>query len=296
VEWIPPRVVVACILFLMAWGLRTRELLHTLTHPAPALLAVTVSYGVLPLLGWLAGPLLPLPDFRLGLLVCASVPCTLASAVLWTRLGGGNEATALLAVVLSTSLGWLATPLWLTRASGLPVAPDTAKMMSNLFLVLVVPLVLAQVTRAIPKVGPVVDAHKTTIGVVARLMIFSVILLAVVTSAGAVTPDLGWLTLGYTAGVCVGLHLTALTLGLSGARLLGFARVDAIAVAFTSSQKTLPVSLFLFYEYYKTDYPLAVIPMVFYHVGQLIADTFVADRLAAKAEPLRNEVDGVSDA
>ena len=50
-----------------------------------------LSKYLLPLLACLLGPLLPLPDLGVGLLLCASVPCTLSSAVLWTRLAGGND-------------------------------------------------------------------------------------------------------------------------------------------------------------------------------------------------------------
>ena len=52
-----------------------------------------------------------------------------------------------------------------------------------------------------------------------------------------------------------------------------------MAIAFAGSQKTLPVALFLFHAYFKDQYPLAVVPLAFYHVGQLVVDTFVADWL-----------------
>src|SRR5262249_49173019 len=80
--------------------------------------------------------------------------------------------------------------------------------------------------------------------------------------------------------VCVGTHLAALLLGLGGSRALGFDRPDGIAVAFAGSQKTLPVSLFLFEAYYQGTYPLAVLSLLFSHVGQLVVDRFVAERLA----------------
>src|SRR5262245_9156311 len=95
-RWLEPRAAVAPALFLMAWTLESRSLLSAFLQPWPALWAVGISYGALPALGWLAGTLLPDADLRLGLLIVASVPCTLASAVLWTRMAGGCDATALL--------------------------------------------------------------------------------------------------------------------------------------------------------------------------------------------------------
>jgi hypothetical protein len=39
------------------------------------------------------------------------------------------------------------------------------------------------------------------------------------------------------------------------------------------------VALFLLKGYFR-EYPLAVVSLLFYHVGQLVVDTFVADLLA----------------
>src|SRR5947207_1185607 len=88
VAWLPTKLVVAAALFLTAWALEARSLLRALVRPAPVLWALAVSYAFLPALAWLGGFLLPSPELRAGLLLMAAVPCTLASAVLWTRLAG----------------------------------------------------------------------------------------------------------------------------------------------------------------------------------------------------------------
>src|SRR5205807_364601 len=85
--------------FLMACSLESRSLFQALLRPWPALWATLLSYGLLPILGWLVGGLVAHEDLRIGLMLTASVPCTLASAVLWTRLAGGREATAQLLVL-----------------------------------------------------------------------------------------------------------------------------------------------------------------------------------------------------
>src|SRR5262249_13628191 len=111
---IDERIAVASALFLIAWSLESRNLISSLIRPLPALWAVAISYGFLPALAWSVSSLLPGPELRVGLLIAASVPCTLASAVLWTRLAGGNDATALLIVMLTMATSWLATTAWLT--------------------------------------------------------------------------------------------------------------------------------------------------------------------------------------
>jgi solute carrier family 10 (sodium/bile acid cotransporter), member 7 len=295
---VPPSGVVGLALFLIAWGLESRSLGRALLRPMPALGAVLISYGALPALGWLAGRLVPEPDYRIGLLIVTSVPCTLASAVLWTRMAGGSEATALLVILLTTTTSWLVTPAWLTRTTGAAVGVDAAAMMGELLLVLVVPVVLGQLARTAPPLVRLAFRGRTVLDIVSRLLIVSIILKAATDVANrlaerAELPAPG-LLLG-TAGLCVGLHLTALIAGLWGGQVLGFDRPGRIAIAFAGSQKTLPVALLLFETYFKDAHPLAVVPILFYPVGQLVVDTFIAEQLArhpAAAGETKHEPNG----
>jgi sodium/bile acid cotransporter 7 len=278
----PLPALVALSLFLVAWGMEGRSLYRAAVRPWAALWAVAVSYGALPALAWLAGPLLPLPDLAVGLLIITSVPCTLASAVLWTRLGCGNEAVALLVVVLTTNLSWLATTLWLALTTGARVSAGPETMMRGLALVLLLPVGLGQLARAVPGVAAFVARHRTLNGNLSRLLLLTILLRAAADLSGR-TSGLTAPALLTTAAVALGLHLSALSLALGGARALRLPRPDGIAAAFAGSQKTLPVALFLFAAYYEARYPLAVVAVVFYHVGQLLADTLVAEWLAGRA-------------
>jgi sodium/bile acid cotransporter 7 len=276
------RVLVAAALFLMALGLPSRRLAGALLRPLPALWAVLVSYGALPALGWLAGQLLP-EDFRIGLLIVTSVPCTLASAVLWTRLAGGSEGTALLVVLATTGTSWLATTLWLVLGTGQSIRLDPAGMMRQLALILIVPVALGQLIRAADTLARLADRYRLVLGVLSQLLILGVILKTAVDVRlgleGSAVGDSA-AALVAVAGLCLGLHLAALAGGLWGGRALGFDRASQIAVAFAGSQKTLPVALLVFNTYFREAYPLAVLPLMFYHVGQLVVDTFIADALA----------------
>jgi len=79
-------------------------------------------------------------------------------------------------------------------------------------------------------------------------------------------------------GAVAAIHLVALWSGHALAAVVGIAREERIAVGFSGSQKTLMVGLYLA-TYFA---PLAMLPMVAYHVVQLLIDTAVADRLRAK--------------
>jgi sodium/bile acid cotransporter 7 len=157
--------------------------------------------------------------------------------------------------------------------------------MRGLILVLIVPVGLGQILRRIGPLARLASRRRAVLGVAAQLLICAVILQAAVEvslklgeTAGALTPG----TLVATAAVCLGTHLTALVIGLWSSQALGSGRPSQIAVAFAGSQKTLPVALFLYHEYFKHTYPLAVVPLAFYHIGQLVVDTFIADRLVGR--------------
>lgn len=281
-----PRVVVAGALGLMALGLESRSLARALLRPLPACWALVLSYTLVPASAWAAGFLLADADLRVGLLIMASVPCTLASAVLWTRLAQGNEATALLAVLLTTGTSWLATTAWLTLAAGVQTRLEAATLMRGLLLVLVLPVAVGQGARALPPLARAVTRHRQVLGVVSQLLVLTVLLKAAVDLRDrlATAPtEPGVAPLLLTALLALVVHVTALAAGLWSSRGLGFDRPSQVAVAFACSQKTLPVGLFLFEAYFRDTFPLAVVPMVFYHVGQLVADTFIADTLAGQA-------------
>jgi solute carrier family 10 (sodium/bile acid cotransporter), member 7 len=287
VRFIDPRAAIAPALFFTAWGLPSRSLYQAVRRPAPAIWATFISYGLLPALAWLAGGVLPTEDLGVGLLISASVPCTLASALLWTRFAGGNEAISLLIILFTTCTSWLFTTAWLSLRIGANVQVDSVAMMSGLFLVLVIPVGLGQALRASPTLARTAETHRTLLGVISRLLIFTIMLRAALDTLDRLGRDdnhLGAGELALSAVTAVSVHTLALGFGYFSSRLLRFDRRDAIAVAFSCSQKTLPVALFLFDGYFKDAYPLAVVPMVFYHVGQLVVDTFIADEMGRKGK------------
>jgi sodium/bile acid cotransporter 7 len=284
-----PRALVALALFLMAWGLQSRHLLRSLLRPLPALWAVLLSYGLLPALAYLFGWLLADADLRIGLLIMASVPCTLASAVIWTRLAGGNEATALLVVVLTTALSWLATTAWLVLATGTSTSIRTTDLMGGLLLVLLLPVGLGQLVRVFAPLAQAAVRFKPFLSVVSQVLILSIILKAAVEVRDQLTEKAslpGLSAFLATAAACLGTHLAALLCGWWSSQGLRFERPQRIAVAFACSQKSLPVALYVFAGYFQPASPLAVVPLVFYHVGQLIVDTLIADSMAHRASPM----------
>ena len=195
----------------------------------------------------------------------------------------GNEATALLVTLLTTATSWLATTGWLMLGTGTQVGISLGNLMLGLFLVLVLPVGVGQSFQGIPSFARFAIRNKIGLGVVSKILVFSIIFKAAVEmfdklEGGSAAVAMSSI-LAVTAA-CLATHLTGLAFGFWSSRGLRFERPDQIAVAFACSQKSLPVALFLYQTYFES-YSLAVIPMAIYHMGQLIVDTFIAERLAS---------------
>jgi solute carrier family 10 (sodium/bile acid cotransporter), member 7 len=280
---LPPLLLVGPALFLVAWSLESDRLWRALIRPRPVMWAILISYGLVPALGCTAGRFLSNPDLAIGLMLITSVPCTLASAVLWTRMAGGNEAVALLTILGTTATSWLVTPAWLFLTTRTRVNLDPLGMMMELLLVLVVPVGLGQLTRAVGPLGRFAQRNKTGLGIFSQTLILVVLLKAAVDFRISLDKQdtISGIWFLATGLICMGIHGTALAVGFWSSQRWGFDKPSQIAVAFAGSQKTLPVALFLLETHFR-DYPLAVVPMVFYHAGQLIFDTFIAEKWAAR--------------
>src|SRR5581483_11640757 len=113
-----------------------------------------------------------------GLLISASVPCTLASAVLWTRLAGGNEATALLVILISTLMSCVTTTAWLVTLIGAGVQVPFSAMMRDLLATLVLTVGVGQLSRAWPPLALFANRRIQTLSLVSQVLVLSIVLKA----------------------------------------------------------------------------------------------------------------------
>ena len=79
--------------------------------------------------------------------------------------------------------------------------------------------------------------------------------------------------------VAAALHLIVFYLGFQSSGWIGFTRPQQIAVGIAGSQKTLMVGLDIAITYVGG---LGILPMVTYHIIQLLADTVIADWLRSR--------------
>jgi solute carrier family 10 (sodium/bile acid cotransporter), member 7 len=298
VRWIPSDVVVAATTFVMALPLETAALWNAARRPGPAWLAAGLNMGLAPPLGWVASRALP-TELATGVVLAATVPCTLATAAVWTRRAGGNDAVAFMVTAITNLACFLIVPAWLwllvdaAAQAGIQQAKiDYGQIVVGLILLVVVPIVVAQAMRQWRPIGGWAVRHKNELSYVAQCGVLLMVLIGAVkcgekiqhASHGAV---LTAANVAIVIAAVTAVHGVLLTSGFALAKMLRFSRGDSIAVAFSGSQKTLMVGAYLALAVG----PLAILPMVAYHAVQLVVDTLIADSLRQDTQRETNAVE-----
>lgn len=278
------------VMFITALPLEALSIWRTLKRPLAPAIALTMTYGLLPLIAWGASYLIRDPSLAGGLLVASVTPCTVASAAVWTRRAGGNDSVAILSTVLTNLACFAVPPLWLavmlrgTPASG---ALDSRRLMIELGLLVVLPMVLAQFTRLHRPVAQFAARQKQTLSTLAQCGILLMVLFGAINSGLKMQPSGAALSGGDMARqgleiaimvvLVLSIHTGVFWIGYKLTQRLGLSKADAIGVGFSGSQKTLMVGLEI-----AIASQLSILPMITFHAGQLFIDTLIADRLREK--------------
>jgi len=293
VAWLSGDAIVASVTFIMALALEPKSLWSALRRPAATWLAVLLNSGLAPPLGWLASRPLPI-ELAQGVIVASVAPCTLASAAVWTRRAGGNDAVAFLVTMITNLTCFVVVPLWLKLLVGVDADIDYASIILGLVVLVVAPIVVGQLLRLSRPIGDWATRRKHLLSSLAQAGILAMVLIGAV-SCGLKLEAISGDSLLSTRNIVLMLlavlavHVALLAIGFLAGRLLRISRGDTIAVAFAGSQKTLMVGAFLA----TAVGPLAILPMVAYHAVQLFVDTLVADWLQDRPpspEPLEEEL------
>jgi sodium/bile acid cotransporter 7 len=292
-DLMPQDYMVASVLLVMSLGLETRAMWQAVRRPTGAALAVAVNLGIVPPLAWLASRLLE-PSLAEGMIVSATVPCTQASAAVWTRRAGGNDTIAVLTTMATSLLCFVATPAWLKLLVGRTgeTQQDFGRLVVRLALLVALPIVAGQLLRTFASIRNWARHRKHGLSLYTQLGILSMVFVGAVESGRQIAGlDEGLAPLaGHIVAMCAlvaAVHTTAWYLGYWTGGRLGLSETDRIGVAFAGSQKTLMVGLAIAIDFGG----LAVLPMVAYHVGQLLIDTVLADRLKSRQKPTAPPVD-----
>lgn len=238
-------------------------------------------FGAMAAAGWalshLFAPVLP-ATLALGLLYLGVLPSTVQSATSYNTLAKGNIAASVIAAALINLVGVVVTPMLfaaLGSAKGVAIGSDVVLRIATILLL---PFIIGQVIQ--PWVRPIIMAHKDITGWLDRL----VIALAVYVALSAAVREGLWSQLPVPVLLTLA-GAVALFLGFAfgGAWLAGggFARPDRKAFLFAGAHKSIaigaPLAAILFS---KAEAGFILIPVILYHLAQLILSAPVATHLA----------------
>lgn len=283
-SFIPSKLCTALTLFLMAFTLDSSQLKAAFRTPGPVIWAIAVNAICMPLAGLCCMRFQIASHFEIGLMIAVSVPSTMAAASVITRKAGANDAVSLLTTLLTNSLCFITTPFWLGQGTGKDISIDPWELSQDLFVLVLVPAMLAQSARLIGPLKQFAVKYKFELSVTAQLLILILVFSSACTGGlelqrSNVSGELLGLAVVWLC--CVLIHILGLILGHTGGKLLGFSRKDRIASAFAASQKTLPVGVYLASNPATFGaVPFAVFPILMFHASQLFLDTLIADYFA----------------
>ncbi|MFC9608712.1 bile acid:sodium symporter family protein [Streptomyces niveus] len=271
---------VALLFFLYGARLSTREALDGLKSWRLHLTVLACTFLVFPLLGLAARGLVPFaltPELYSGLLFLCLVPSTIQSSIAFTSMARGNVPAAICAGSFSSIAGIVVTPLLAALLLGGGANGFSADSLLRIVAQLLLPFVAGQLLRR--WVGGFLTRHRTLLGRVDRGSILLVVYTAF--SQGMVAGVWNQVTpgrLGALFAVEVVLLAAMLTISWYGARRLGFGRADRVAIQFAGSKKSLAAGLPMASVLFGAQASLAVLPLMLFHMLQLVVCAMIAKR------------------
>jgi len=279
------------IMFLNALTLETSRLLSAIRRPLVAATGVFFSFFFAAAFGYpIARLLLPLSaDLAVGLIIISAMPTTLASGTIWTRMANGNDALSMVITVVGNSISFVVSPAILSLALATTVVMEPLEMMQKLFVVVVLPVGVAQVCLRCRAIRERAVQWKAWLSMIAQMMILNIIFVGIVGGVATMKKSSGGMSVtALMAGVLavVAVHLLAMAGCWAAGRAMHLPRADRLAIMFNGAQKTLPAALYICAEFFPR-YPFAPIACVLYHVCQLVVDSWLVEIARLREKRLR---------
>ena len=232
-------------------------------------------------------PALP-PLVALGFLYLGALPSTVQSATAYSSLAGGNVANSVVAAALLNVLGvFVSAPLFAALGGGGAAAMGAAGL-TKVVLILILPFAIGQALQV--RLQPWIGDHRALVTWMDRL---SIAIAVYVAFSGAVEHGLWTLVSPFEWFVLLAAVVAFLIVGFTGSwalsGLIGLDRPDRSAFLFAGAHKSVamgaPLAAVLFPPQVAG---MVLLPLLIYHLLQLVASAPLANRLARHLPPLAN--------
>lgn len=217
-----------------------------------------------------------------GVFFAATLPSTVSSSVVMVSIARGNIPAAIFNASISSLLGVLLTPLWmsliLTDASGGMALGD---VMLKLVIQVIIPIGAGMLLNR--RWGEFAERHKRTLRHFDQTVIIAIVYTSFCESfAQGMFRDISWGTLLMLIVGMTALFFVVYLIVMWVCHTIGFSREDRITALFCGSKKSL-VHGTVMSKVLVSDHTLVgvlLLPIMIYHAMQLIVVGVIADRMA----------------
>jgi len=239
-----------------------------------------LSLIISPLIGLGVAQAMALPaGIALGIIVTATVPPTLSTCIVMTQLSGGYPLWSLMMTVILNIAGVFTIPFmlgYIMEGSG-AIRIEPLSLLLTLILLVLLPFLLGIAARSLSSLDP----RSALLQYLPSSCIILTVWMAL-SDSNELFQTLQALTLVQIAIATLVIHFGMMALSYLLSQILKLEPQARIAMLFTLSQKTLPVSISVLAA---LDMPIgeAVLTCVLFHFLMLLTDSLLTPRLAIKS-------------
>ncbi|WP_211749789.1 bile acid:sodium symporter family protein [Paenibacillus sp. Marseille-Q4541] len=246
------------VTFVMALGCGLGHLKNVVLKPAPVLITLLLAHVLTPLIAYALGATLfgTGSDYTVGLVLFTIIPLGVSS-VLWVGMSYGSVPLMLAMVVLDSALSPLVVPGLIELFFGADIKFDTARLMEDLLLIIVVPTVLGVGIYEISKGEFKAWSAPVTLPL-SKIFFAAVVLL----NAAAIAPHMRTLKADVVLATIAVVLLVAMCYGIGfvGSYLIrNVSREISITMSYATGMRNISLGLVLAMGYFS---PQAAIPVV----------------------------------
>ncbi len=270
---VPPMIMV--IFFCQGIGIRTDDLKQIPAYAGLVVWGGVIAHGLAPLLAWLTTRFLGWQgDQQVGfILMCCMAP-TLVSGIVIAVQAGGHQVTGLMMTVCLNLLAIFTIPLNLRWTLGSSAPIDQVGLLTKLVFAILLPAIVGQ---SFGRWRPgFVARHRSAIRHVPVVLLGATVFISLSSQVG----QLHQIRPGQAVALLLAsltVHYLLLASGYAGARWgLRAPESRCRALAIVCSQKTIPVAVAVWAMLFQSEYPLAIIPAIVFHLSQIYADGLLA--------------------
>lgn len=257
--------------------------LHLLIQASTFLIFPVIVLVILPLMPWLDA------DFSLGITYLSVLPSTVSASVVMVSIAKGNLPAAIFNASISSLLGVVFTPLWMGfLADSANIDMSFWATFGELSLKVLLPVFLGIIIHR--WLFPLIQTHIGKLKYLDQSVIMIIVFNAFSESfMQKIFAPYSVAILLEVGATMLGLFFLVWMLIEGIARLLKFGWEDRVTALFCGSKKSLVQGVVIGKIIFPDPglFALVLLPVMLYHIQQLIAGSVIASRFARKNEKIK---------